>query len=229
MTERAERIRGMLTNVETWNPFCHGTSSRFEQTIREQGLRPRVCDGEVCRPSVYEGKIESRPDRVYVARLEPSLGTCMSSASKAAGKFGGEAEVFGVRFKRVDEPQLDMDEDAELEVDRSHSATLCKEVFKGACSFSEELFRSSYLIDKFPKIVSDEILRETHENGCFTDEEREMICSDLPKWVLSLISWWTVAYRGELPSERLSGPEPVKSLYAGEPGEKEALKRLREW
>jgi len=213
VSERAQKIRGMITDIETWNPFCHGTSSRFEKGIKETGLKPRECDGEVCRESVYEGKIESQPDRVYLARLEPSLGTCLFSSGRAAEKFDGKPVVFGICLKREDEGKLDSDEDADYFIEKSDSAESCKMVLGGACSLGEETFRSSYLIDKFPKAVSDEILKEIHEHGCFTDEEKELICSDLPKWVLSLISKWTLSHKGPVPAERLRGPEPNKNLY----------------
>jgi len=227
LTERAQKLREMITNIETWNPFCHGTVSRFEEGIKKEGLKPRQCDGDVCRQSVYEGKLESQPDRVYLARLEPSLGTCLSSAGRAMEKFDGKPVVFGISLKREDEGKLDSDEDADYFIEKGDSTEACKMVFGGACSLDEETFRSSYFIDKFPKVVSDEILKEIHEHGCFTDEEKVLICSDLPKWVLSLISKWTLAHKGPVPSDRVRGPEPNEKLYYSSERAKEREEAMR--
>lgn len=225
MPERAQKIREMITNVETWDPFCHGTSSRFVKGITETGLKPRECDGDICRSSVYEGKLESQPDKVYLARLEPSLGTCLFSAGRAAEKFNGKPVVFGIALRQEDAEKLDSDEDADYFIEKGDSVAACKLVLGEACRLDEETFRSSAYIDKFPKAVSDEILKGVHEGGCFTDEEREMICSNLPKWVLSLISKWTLAHKGPVPAERLRGPEPNEILYY----DTKASKETREW
>jgi hypothetical protein len=226
MTERAERIRAMLTDIETWNPFCHGTSTRFKEDIEKKGLRPRECDGEVCRPSAYEGKLESMPDRVYVARVQPALGTCIFSAGRAAEKFGGEPVVFGIKLKKEDEERLASDEDADFFIDNSDATGQCRTLLNEAARLDKETLWSSAYADRVPKEVVDEILKEIKKGGAFSEGEVDCVCKGLPRWVLSLITKWTVAKAGEVPPEKLRGPEPIAKLYYGVPGREEAQRRL---
>jgi len=224
MTDRAKRIREKLTNIETWNPFCHGTSSKFVPDIEKWGLQPRQCFTEegilACRSSVYAGKtfqaeeLESRPDRVYVARVSTFLGTCMQSARNAKDTFGGESRVLGVALSKDSEPLLEADEDAELWIKDGIPTNRCKDVLHDVCEFGGDIFHYAPG-EHFPKRLTEEVLESTREQGCFTEDEIDEVCSDLPMWTLSLLAWGTVAHKGPVPSEQLSTPVPLESLYSG--------------
>lgn len=123
-SEFTKQIKQELTKPETWNPFCHGTSTRFQEDIEENGLKPRQCtDNGECRPSIWEDydsprgqSLESEPDRVYLAdQTMPGhfKSICYDSASLASEKFGGEPIIFPVCLENKDEEYLVPDEDAE--------------------------------------------------------------------------------------------------------------------
>lgn len=231
MGERANHVREMITDIESWNPFCHGTSSSFAQFIDEMGLRPRECtsDGEpVCRPSVWEGKLESKPDRVYLGRADLTLGTCLHSSSKTKEKFGGESIVYGINLDRGYEDKLDSDEDADYFIDAGDSQRRCELTFKELCRVIKISFKDKSAWDEmFPDEVTKFIRKSIKEEGCFTDDEISTVCKDLPRWAYSLISRWTVAYKGVIPPEDLSHPVLSKKLYLNVPGSKEERKKLR--
>lgn len=212
MTNRAERIREKLLDIENWNPFCHGTSSIFEPSIKEQGLKPRQCteDG-ICRLSVYEGNLESHPDLVYLGRGDKALGTCIVSGSRAAHKFGGEPVVFVFELKKDDDDSLTMDEDWK---DMREGTRRCYAVFDlSPRKWLREDLKMMGAAENLPKDITMEIYDEAVKKP-WSDEEAKYVCNDLPEHVDSMISGWTVAHRGTIPKTRIKKTFTNKEWYA---------------
>ena len=221
VTERVRRIREMLTNIETWNPFCHGTSTVFAEDIERRGLQPRECttdDIPVCRPSVYKGKETSRPDRVYLSRVERGLDVCLGSAYGAIDVFGGDAIVFGVNIERGSEKRLDSDEDADEAIKESWAVEKCRDAFEHPLSPLAK--------GRIPGKLLSRVRESMKEEGPFSKSEVNEICEGLPRWALSLMFMQTMSHQGGVTPDQLSEPESVKSLEVGSLDYDEALFRL---
>jgi hypothetical protein len=67
---------------QLYAPFCHGTSSYNAEDIDREGLKPRKWRRER-RESMYEGELESKEDRVYLASVSKRFGACVDAMESA--------------------------------------------------------------------------------------------------------------------------------------------------
>ena len=82
--------------ISDFNPFCHGTSSKFLSSIRKHGLLPREdarCPAGGCWPGA-----PSVENNVYLAskKFEGQGVTCKGAADIATERFGGRPVILKV-------------------------------------------------------------------------------------------------------------------------------------
>jgi hypothetical protein len=193
MSEEAwKRIASRLT-------YCHGTSSKFVNSILKYGLLPRKTDG--VRPSAYEGELESRNlDSVYLSIWLNSIpGFCNVAAENAAKKFGGEPVVVNVKLDPDDFDRYVRDEDSWSDDYR--------DLFKDACEFSLKTGMGAACFDPS---IKREVERAIGE-GLIT---REQACRP-PKWFAELACFQRFAIRNGIPREKITGVERTEEIRKG--------------
>jgi len=169
--------------------FCHGTSSKFLNSILKYGILPRKTDG--IRPSVYSGHLESKHiDSVYLSRWEDSIpGFCLIAARNAAEKFGGEPVVVNVKLDPDDFDRLLRDEDSYLDDYRG--------LYKQACEFYKETGKSAACFDS--AIIK--VLNEAVKEGILKEED---ICNP-PKWFAEIACFGRFALKDGVKPSKLTG------------------------
>jgi hypothetical protein len=213
VSDKVDRLLALLSDPANWGLFCHGTSSAYEQDIKRHGLQPRECiiDGEnVCRQSVWEGKLESRKDRAYLGWGNDGMaGVCYSAPYKAVMLSGGEPVVYGAHLGLEDEPFLIEDEDALFWID-GHDRNDEDSRSYGRCAhdFWELSEHQRLSEDRWPDAVRQEVI-----DADLDMEEMHELCRRRPRWVQSLQDIRAMGVRGGVTADRLCGPVPLAEVY----------------
>jgi len=83
-----ETLKLLLTDPNTYNPFCIGTSDLFWKTIKTDGLTPVVCSsGGSCSDTTYSDVNGRNLNRVWIGRAGHKM--CSVYARRAVNKSAG--------------------------------------------------------------------------------------------------------------------------------------------
>ena len=173
--------------------YVHGTTSKFEKSIRKYGLLPRKVTGN----SVYSGHLESKClDCVYLSVWSDSFpGFAHVAAQNAVEKFGGEPILVDVKLDKEDLKRFVRDED-------SWSEDSYKDLFKDACNYA--------LREKRPVACMDEavlkVIEEAVKEGKLSKEEA---CNP-PWWFREIACLNKFAIKGRIPPEKIVGIRKLK-------------------
>jgi len=143
--------------------YCHGTSSKFANSIKKYGILPRKTDAKV-RPSVYSGELESKKlNAVYVSSYY-NTGThfCGIAAKRASETVGGEPTIVDIKLDKEDLKRFESDED-------SWSDDHFQSLFKTQCKFALEEGMDVACVDKPVKEAIEQAIKEgklTKEQAC---------------------------------------------------------------
>jgi hypothetical protein len=176
--------------------YCHGTTSKFINSIKKYGIIPRKIDG--IRPSVYEKELESKHlDAVYLSRWEDRIpGFCSIAADRAAEKFGGEPVVVNVKLNPEDFDRFLSDEDSWSEDYRP--------LFKSQCEWSMETGQTAACLDAPVKKAIEEAINE----GLIT---KEQACNP-PKWFAEIACFTRFALKGGVSPDKITGVKSVEEI-----------------
>jgi hypothetical protein len=88
-TKALNALKILLTNPDSYNPYCIGTSETFWKRIKDEGLQPVVCSASgICTDTSY-GDVDGRNlNRIWIGRKGNKY--CSIYARRAASKSAGK-------------------------------------------------------------------------------------------------------------------------------------------